>query len=80
MLRTTLIFDVCIIYDNSGDKSYTDSAKKSLFNGGQQSLVFSLFTGLMCGSIISGLPQSGKNIWKMKFFPGQGILWMVREI
>ena len=19
-----------------------------------------------------GLPQSGKNIWKMKFFPGQG--------
>ena len=20
----------------------------------------------------SGLPQSGKNIWKMKFFPGQG--------
>ena len=21
---------------------------------------------------ISGLPRSGKNIWKMKFFPGQG--------
>ena len=21
---------------------------------------------------ITGLPQSGKNIWKMKFFPGQG--------
>ena len=20
----------------------------------------------------SGLPRSGKNIWKMKFFPGQG--------
>ena len=20
----------------------------------------------------TGLPQSGKNIWKMKFFPGQG--------
>ena len=20
----------------------------------------------------AGLPQSGKNIWKMKFFPGQG--------
>ena len=25
----------------------------------------------------SGLPQSGKNIWKMKFLPGQG---KVREI
>ena len=24
----------------------------------------------------SGLPQSGKNIWKMKYFPGQ---WKVRE-
>ena len=23
-------------------------------------------------SRISGLPRSGKNIWKMKFFPGQG--------
>ena len=22
--------------------------------------------------IIAGLPQSGKNIWKMNFFPGQG--------
>ena len=22
--------------------------------------------------LIPGLPQSGKNIWKMKFFPGQG--------
>ena len=21
---------------------------------------------------ITGLPRSGKNIWKMKFFPGQG--------
>ena len=21
---------------------------------------------------VSGLPRSGKNIWKMKFFPGQG--------
>ena len=21
---------------------------------------------------MSGLPRSGKNIWKMKFFPGQG--------
>ena len=21
---------------------------------------------------LSGLPRSGKNIWKMKFFPGQG--------
>ena len=21
---------------------------------------------------LSGLPQSGKNVWKMKFFPGQG--------
>ena len=21
---------------------------------------------------LAGLPQSGKNIWKMKFFPGQG--------
>ena len=21
---------------------------------------------------ISGLPRSGKNIWKMKYFPGQG--------
>ena len=32
----------------------------------------------------SGLPQSGKNIWKMIFFSrsgkSQGILWMVREI
>ena len=29
-----------------------------------------------------GLPWSGKNtcIWKMKFFPGQRILWMAREI
>ena len=26
---------------------------------------------------LTGLPQSGKNIWKMKFFPGQG---KVREI
>ena len=24
---------------------------------------------LMC---FEGLPQPGKNIWKMKFFPGQG--------
>ena len=24
------------------------------------------------GLVVSGLPQSGKNIWKMKFFPGQG--------
>ena len=23
-------------------------------------------------TLFSGLPQSGKNIWKMKFFPGQG--------
>ena len=33
--------------------------------------------------ICSGLPRSGKYIWKMKIFPGQGsqgILWMVREI
>ena len=22
--------------------------------------------------LYAGLPQSGKNIWKMKFFPGQG--------
>ena len=22
--------------------------------------------------MIAGLPQSGKNIWKMKYFPGQG--------
>ena len=32
---------------------------------------------------IGGLPRSGKKIWKMKFFPGQGkvgILRMVREI
>ena len=21
---------------------------------------------------VSGLPRSGKNVWKMKFFPGQG--------
>ena len=21
---------------------------------------------------VTGLPRSGKNIWKMKFFPGQG--------
>ena len=21
---------------------------------------------------VTGLPQSGRNIWKMKFFPGQG--------
>ena len=28
----------------------------------------------------SGLPRSGKITWKMKFFPGQGILWMVGEI
>ena len=21
---------------------------------------------------MSGLPRSGKNVWKMKFFPGQG--------
>ena len=32
----------------------------------------------------TGLPRSGKNIWKMTFFPGQGksqgILWMAREI
>ena len=27
--------------------------------------------------ICSGLPQSGKNNWKMKFFPGQG---KVREL
>ena len=30
----------------------------------------------------TGLPRSGKNIWKMKFFPGQGYLertWKVRE-
>ena len=26
------------------------------------------------------LPQLGKNIWKMNFFPGQGILRMAREI
>ena len=35
--------------------------------------LFSLFT---CQEVVfhihSGLPQSGKNIWKMKFFPGQG--------
>ena len=30
--------------------------------------------------IYAGLPLSGKNIWKMKFVPGQGILWMAREI
>ena len=24
------------------------------------------------GKNLPGLPQSGKNIWKMKFFPGQG--------
>ena len=24
----------------------------------------------------AGLPQSGKNIWKKKFFPGQGTFWM----
>ena len=33
--------------------------------------------GLTVRSISTGLPQSGKNIWKMKFFPGQG---KVREI
>ena len=22
--------------------------------------------------LVSGLPRSGKNIWKIKFFPGQG--------
>ena len=26
------------------------------------------------------MPWSGKIICKMKFFPSQGILWMVREI
>ena len=25
--------------------------------------------GILC---IAGLPRSGKNIWKLKFFPGQG--------
>ena len=25
-----------------------------------------------CDVAAPGLPQSGKNIWKMKFFPGQG--------
>ena len=24
------------------------------------------------GLVSAGLPRSGKNIWKMKFFPGQG--------
>ena len=23
-------------------------------------------------SVVSGLPRSGKNIWKMNFFPGKG--------
>ena len=36
-------------------------------------------------TLVTGLPWSRNNIWKMKFFPGQagksqGILWMVREI
>ena len=25
-----------------------------------------------CIDLGAGLPRSGKNIWKMKFFPGQG--------
>ena len=25
--------------------------------------------------VVAGLPQSGKNIWKMKYFPGQGKVW-----
>ena len=28
-------------------------------------------TGVVCHRK-SGLPRSGKNIWKMNFFPGQG--------
>ena len=32
----------------------------------------SLLFGLQ--SSYAGLPQPGKNIWKMKFFQGQGIL------
>ena len=24
---------------------------------------------------VSGLPRSGKNVWKMKFFLGQGKVW-----
>ena len=33
-----------------------------------------LSTLISCQDIIqlAGLPRSGKNIWKMKFFPGQG--------
>ena len=27
--------------------------------------------GEICIGLISGLPRLGKNIWKMKFFPGQ---------
>ena len=35
----------------------------------------SIFDKMSCtvrANIPSGLPRSGKNIWKMKFFPGQG--------
>ena len=28
-----------------------------------------------CYFYFAGLPRSGKNIWKMKFFPGQGKVW-----
>ena len=27
---------------------------------------------VVIATVIPGLPRSGKNIWKMKFFPGQG--------
>ena len=33
--------------------------------------------GKVCFILRTGLPRSGKNIWKMKFFPGQG---KVREL
>ena len=37
---------------------------------------FTDFLLFLCPNI-AGLPRSGKNIWKMKFFPGQG---KVREL
>ena len=33
-----------------------------------------IFLKDLTAKIYPGLPQSGKNIWKMKFCPGQGIV------
>ena len=33
---------------------------------------FSSVSNIHVDDTQSGLPQSGKNVWKMKFFPGQG--------